>query len=307
VGGVIVAFAVLTALIGAGYLSARVGFVELETGRKLNVIAFYVFSPALLFSMLSQASSDILFSPVLLIIFIASASTALLFILISRLFFRRTFAETTIGFSASSYLNANNFGLPVSLFVLGDLAYFAPVLLLHLVVFLPVILILLEFAKYRGASILKAFRSTVTNPLILASVLGSIISATDLVVPEVILTPLETMGAAAVPMILFAYGVSLRGQKLFEQSGDRPFTATVVVLKSLVMPTIAYLLSAFVFQLSAEATFAAVILASLPAAQNVFTFASVYQTKMFEVRDVLLITTVMSLPIMFVVALLLRP
>jgi predicted permease len=108
-------------------------------------------------------------------------------------------------------------------------------------------------------------------------------------------------------MILFAYGVSLRGQKLFEQSGDRPFTATVVVLKSLVMPTIAYLLSAFVFHLSAEATFAAVILASLPAAQNVFTFASVYQTKMFEVRDVLLITTVMSLPIMFVVALLLRP
>lgn len=303
--GVLVAFAIIGFSVLAGYLSARFRLLDASQGRLLNRVAFYVFSPALLFAVLIKTDIGTVFSPVLLVLLICAGAIVLLFVLLSRLFFRRDMPATTIGATASTYLNSNNIGLPVSIFVLGDLTYFAPVLVLQLVLFLPIILGLLELARER-TSIARSVLGAVLNPLILSSVLGFAVAATGIPIPDVIYEPLNTLGGAAVPLLLFAYGVSLHGQHIWHAAGDRILSTTAIVLKAIVMPALAYVLSALVFRLSPHEVFVATILASLPTAQNIYTYASVYQTKTFAVRDVVFVTTAVSLPIMFIIAALLK-
>ena len=300
--GVLIAFAVIGALIGVGYFSARFGLIPVHQGPTLNRIAFYVFSPALLFSVLATTSVENIFSPVIVVVVISSGATALAFILVSRIFFRRSLSDTTIGAPSSIYLNSNNIGLPISLFVIGDLTYFAPLLMVQIVYFLPVVLGILESAKGEKTSIKKVFLGAFLNPLILASIVGFLVSLNHVVLPEIVLQPLSTMGAAAVPLLLFAYGISLRGQKIFHVEGDRAVSVTATILKAVIMPVIALLVGMFVFHLPAHQLFAAVILACLPTAQNIYTYASVYKTEVYAVRDVVFTTTIVSLPLMFFVA-----
>ncbi len=296
------AFAVIGLLIGVGYFAARFGLIAVNQGPTLNRIAFYIFSPALLFSVLAKTSVENLFSPVILVVLISSLATALVFVVLSRIFFRRNLSDSTIGAAASIYLNSNNIGLPISLFVIGDLTYYAPLLMMQIILFLPVLLAILEVAKGKVTSVKKILLSTLLNPLIIASVLGFLVSLNHVVLPEVVIQPLATMGGAAVPLLLFAYGVSLRGQKVFHVDGDRPVSLTATVLKALVMPGIAFVVGAWMFHLPPHQLFAAVILTSLPTAQNMYTYASVYKSEVFAVRDVVFTTTIMSLPLMFFIA-----
>jgi malonate transporter len=302
VSGVLVAFAIIGALIGVGYFAARFGLIAVDQAPTLNRMSFYIFSPALLFSVLAKTSVENTFSPVILVVLFSSVGTAALFVLASRLFFARNVSDTTMGVASSIYLNSNNIGLPVSLFVIGDLTYFAPLLLLQIVFFLPVILGILEVAKGKATSVRKILVGTLLNPLILASVVGFLVSLNNITLPDAVLQPLETMGGAAVPLLLFAYGVSLRGQKVFHASGDRPVSLTATVLKALVMPALALVLGQTLFHLPPHQLFAAVILACLPTAQNMYTYASVYKAEAFAVRDVVFTTTIVSLPLMFFVA-----
>ena len=300
--GVLIAFAVIGALIGVGYFAARVGLITVQQGPVLNRIAFYIFSPALLFSVLAQTSVENLFSPVILVVLLSSVTTAIVFVLISRLFFRRSLSETAIGVAASSYLNSNNIGLPISLFVIGDVSYFAPLVMLQIILFLPLFLGVLESGRSTATSVKKIFVRTLLNPLILASLLGFLVSLNRVVLPDIVMQPLSTMGAAAVPLLLFAYGVSLRGQSIFHAEGDRAVSVSATILKAVVMPALAFLMGTFVFHLPPHQLFAAVILACLTTAQNICTYASVYKTEVFAVRDVVFTTTIVSLPLMFFVS-----
>jgi predicted permease len=302
VSGVLVAFAVIGLLIGVGYLAARVGLIAVDQGPALNRISFYIFSPALLFSVLAQTSVENIFSSVIIVVLISSLATAALFVLLSRMFFRRSLSDTTIGAAASTYLNSNNIGLPISLFVIGDLTYFAPLLILQLVFFMPVVLAILESATSKVTSVRKVLLGALLNPLILASGLGYLVSLNHVVLPEIVIQPLATLGAAAVPLLLFAYGISLRGQRVFHADGDRPVSIAAAILKSLAMPIIAFVVGSTVFHLPPHQLFAAVILTSLPTAQNMYTYATVYKSEVFAVRDVVFTTTIVSLPLMFFIA-----
>lgn len=300
--GVLVAFAIIGTLIGVGYFAARFGMITVDQGPTLNRISFYIFSPALLFSVLAKTSVENIFSPVIVVVLVSSIATALAFVVISRVFFPRNLSDTTIGVTASIYLNSNNIGLPISLFVIGDLTYFAPLLMLQIVFYLPVILGILESAKGKATSVKKILFGTLLNPLIVASVLGFLVSLNHIALPNIVLEPLSTMGAAAVPLLLFAYGISLRGQKIFHIEGDRAVSITATTLKMLVMPAIAFVVGLYVFHLPTHQLFAAVILACLPTAQNIYTYASVYKSEVFATRDVVFTTTIVSLPLMFFVA-----
>ncbi len=56
------------------------------------------------------------------------------------------------------------------------------------------------------------------------------------------------------------------------------------------------------FHLSGPALFAAVVLAGLPTAQNVFVIAARYQAGVAQAKDTVLLTTAIAVPAMLVVA-----
>jgi len=307
VNQVIVGFGIVALVVAVGYVVGRIGILGPTALDVLSKSAFFVFSPALLFVVLGDADIQQLFSRLLPVSALSALATLGIFVLIAAVFLRRKVRALTVGGLASSSVNSNNIGLPLAAYVLGDPALAAPVLLFQLIVMTPVALTILDISTSGRVSLGRILSQPFRNPLIISSVLGVIVSATDIAVPEIIHEPLEILGQATVPTLLFALGLSLATQKLWDAKDQRPDIVLAATLKLLVMPAIAWLLGAFVFALSPESLFTVVILATLPSAQNVFNYAQRYGVSIPLARDSVVITTVLSLPVMLLVAFFLAP
>ncbi len=306
-GGVLTGFGIIAFVIVVGYFAGRLGVGGPQAGFVLNRVAFFVTNPALLFVTLAKADLAVVFSTQLVVAALAALVSAGVFVVLSRVFFRRPLAETTIGALGSGYVNANNIGLPVAVYVLGSASYVAPVLLLQLIVFAPVALTVLDVAGRGAVSVRAILTQPVRNPMIIASLLGILVDASGLTVPDAVFQPFELLGGAAVPLVLMAFGMSLHGSRPLRAGAGRAEIVTAVVLKSAAMPLVAFVLARLVFGLEGHALFAAVALAALPTAQNVYNFAARYERGVAVARDVVLLTTVFAVPALLVVAAVLAP
>jgi malonate transporter and related proteins len=112
--GVLTGFAIIAVVIGAGYLVVRVGVVPAGANVALNRVAFFVASPALLFTILADADLQVVFSGFLAVAAISATVASLLFVLASRLLFKMRFGDTVVGSAASGSVNANNIRQPVA-------------------------------------------------------------------------------------------------------------------------------------------------------------------------------------------------
>jgi malonate transporter and related proteins len=305
--GVLIGFAIIGSVIAVGYIVGRLGVLGPTATVVLGRAAFFVFLPALLFSVMAEADLAELFSALLPVSAIAALSCMLAFVLLARLLWRRGAPALTIGALASGYVNANNIGLPVAAYVIGDPTLVAPVILLQLVVFAPIALTILDVTTSGRLSIGRVLTQPVRNPLIIASVLGLVVALLGVELPDPVVEPFRLLGAAAVPTVLFVFGLSLHGRRILEPGSGRRDVLLAVILKSIVMPLVAWGLGALVFGLEGVALFTVVVLAALPTAQNVYTYAARYQTAMPLARDSGLISTALAVPILIVVAALLAP
>lgn len=314
--GVLNGFAVILGIIGAGYIAARAGVVKGEQRRVLNNMAFYVATPALLFDVLQRSDPEVLLSPVVLVTTSASVIAAVLYVIVSRLWFPRDIGSTTLGATSAGYVNSNNLGLPVALYILGDAGYVAPILLVQVGVFAPIILAILDASRSReprgadgrGAGprgalwgALAALGRAASNPIIIASVLGFLFALLRIRTPEILLGPISMLGAASVPMVLLSFGVSLRGQRALQPGTGRAAVLVASAFKVLLMPLSAWLLCQ-AFGLGPHATFVATTMAALPTAQNVYNYAATYRRAETQVRDTVFITTFASLPVIALIA-----
>ncbi len=305
--GVLIGFAIIGSVIAVGYVVGRLGVLGPTATVVLGRAAFFVFLPALLFSVMAEADLAELFSALLPVSAIAALSCMLAFVLLARLLWRRGAPALTIGALASGYVNANNIGLPVAAYVIGDPTLVAPVILLQLVVFAPIALTILDVTTSGRLSIGRVLTQPVRNPLIIASVLGLVVALIGVDLPDPVVEPFGLLGAAAVPTVLFVFGLSLHGRRILEPGSGRRDVLLAVILKSIVMPLVAWGVGALVFGLEGVALFTVVVLAALPTAQNVYTYAARYQTAMPLARDSGLITTALAVPILIVIAALLAP
>ncbi|MBO0983298.1 AEC family transporter [Rathayibacter sp. SD072] len=303
--GVLTGFAIIGVIIAVGYLIARFGLVPPEGRVVLSRIAFFVTTPALLFTVLSRADVTVLFSSFLLVSLCTVLLVAAVYVLASRFFFRRPLPETVIGTASSSYVNANNIGLPVAIYVLGDPQWVAPTLLLQLLLLAPTILTVLDISTSGRTSVGAILTQPLRNPMIIASGLGLLVAVTGVDVPAPVLEPFSIIGNASIPLVLMAFGMSLRGQRPLEAGPARIEVVVASTLKSLVMPAVAWSLGRFVFQLDAEHLFAVTVTAALPTAQNIFNFATRYDRGVAVARDTALVSTVAAVPVLIAVSLLL--
>ncbi|RSZ64342.1 AEC family transporter [Corynebacterium hylobatis] len=306
--GVITGFAIILAVIAVGAILARTGVIKEDRERLvLNRVAFYAASPALLFTSVANSDAQTLFSPVIVVIFFATLATAAVYILASALFFRQDIPTTTMGAASACYFNSVNIGLPVSVYVLGEATYVVPVLVLQMVVFTPFILAGLGAedagGRSRATKILDSIRSALLSPVVIGSVLGLVVAVIGLQIPDPVMRPLEILGGASIPMILISFGASLRNTAPLATPADRPGTIVATALKLVGMPLIAWLI-ALGMGLSGDELYASVILAALPAAQNVYNYAASYQRGMIIARDTVFLTTFGALPVMIGIALL---
>ena len=173
------------------------------------------------------------------------------FLILNRLFFHMKAADATIGALNSLYLNSNNIGLPIATYILGNPALVAPILVMQQAVFTPIGLTVLDVTTKGKVSAKEILKQPLHQPLLIGSLLGIAVSAISakvgyFVIPSFIYDPIDMIGDSAVPMILMAFGMSLHGTKPLQDKSNIPAVFTVAVLKNIVMPIIAFLLSYFV-------------------------------------------------------------
>lgn len=304
--GVLTGFAIIAVVIGVGYVVGRTEVLGEHAPFVLNRIAFFVLSPFLLFTVIAAADVRVLFSSLLAASVIAAVIAGLVFALVATLLWRRPTSETVIGTLASGYVNANNIGIPVAVYVLGDPAFAAPVILLQMLVFAPIALTILDVREHGTVSWRRVVLQPLRTPITIASILGVIVAVSGITLPVQVLAPFDVIGAAAVPIVLLAFGMSLHGQRPLSVGSSRRDIILASVLKIVVMPIVAWLAGTLIgldrFQL-----FAVTVLAALPSAQNVFNYAQRYGRGVILARDVVLITTIASLPALLLIAALLAP
>jgi malonate transporter len=300
VSAVVGAFVALVSVAVLGYVVGLLGVLRAQDELVLSRLAFYVATPALLFATVARADLHSIFSAVLVTNVISLFVVQVVFVVVAALIWRRTRSETTIGVLASSYVNAGNLGVPVAAYVLGDGALVAPIVLFQLLVMAPVAFAVLDGDRQgsgRRVSLWTLLARPLRNPLTVASLLGLLVASLDVQLPSVVMRPIDLLAAAAVPVGLIAYGLSLSGGTR-DSITLRRDVVLAVLLKTALQPVVAYVVARWVLDLHGVALLAPTLLAALPSAQNVYVYAVHYRASRTLARSAVLLSTLLSIPVM---------
>jgi predicted permease len=301
--GALQGFVTIGAVILVGYLLAHLRVLDLSAQRVLADLAFFVASPALLLTVLAKAPVAAVFSGPLVVGLVSALAVFMLAALAARRWgFGRS--EVVMASLCAGYVNSGNLGIPVALYVLGDAAYAAPILLIQLLLFTPVSMALLD-AQLPGArpGWGARARSLLRNPITVGALLGLLVSVFQVPIPALVMAPLTLVANLAVPCMLVAFGIGLRlGQRPGQHLAR---VGTLSVLKLGVQPAAAVGLG-MAMRLAPHEVFAAGVMAALPTAQNMYTYAIRYQQSLFLTRDTIFVTTLASAPVILLLALVFR-
>lgn len=302
--GVVGSFAALGAVIAVGWVVGRLGVLGQNAGAVLSRLAFHVATPALLCTTLEQAHLRQVVSVSLVSTAGSTVVVAVVYAVLARALWRPAAPEIAAGALASSYVNAGNLGVPVAAYVLGDASYVAPVLLFQVLVMAPVGLALLRAgrAAVPGRSRWRAVTAPVRTPVVVGCALGLLLSASGQQLPGPVARPVALLAATAVPVALLAYGMSLHGAARPGSGEGAGQVWLAVGLKNLGQPAVGYALGRYGAGLHGAGLLGVTVTAALPTAQNVFVYTSAYNRGTALARDAVLLTTVLSVPVLLVVA-----
>ena len=301
----LIGFVVVGVAIFLGWILGRIDLLGPHGRYVLSRLTFFVLSPFLLFVVLSQADVHTLFSALLPVSAVAAVAVFLLHAVIARFVWHRSIGETLVGSLSAGQVNANNIGIPLSVYILGSAALPAPIILMQLLVVTPISMAIFESVSTGQRRIVPIIRRTLRNPIILGSVLGVVVAVSGVRLPPIVHDPLSLIADACVPILLISYGISLSRTRLLGTSRRRRDIILASALKILVMPATAWAAAIFVFGLSPADVFVVTVLAALPTAQSVFTYAQRYDVAEPIARDTVFISTVGCIPVLLLITILL--
>ncbi|WKD58877.1 AEC family transporter [Corynebacterium caspium] len=299
-------FGVVIIVMAIGYALARSEILGPGARRSFALFVYTVATPALLFEKLTHTDPRTVFGAPILV---AASSAILLGVVVACsmwLLYKWRPDEAIIAALGASYANAGNLGIPLAAYILGDAAVVVPVMLFQIAIYAPVSLTAIDIIQHgsglKWAGHLRgAVGTALKNPMLLAALLGVVCASTNVAIPALISEPISLVAAACVPLALIVFGMSLY------KSRPQLSVAVVVIalLKNILHPVIAGLIGAFIFGLSGQSLETVIVLAALPTAQNVYTYAVRFQVKEEFARDIGVVSTVLSVPSILGIALLL--
>lgn len=311
--GVLNGFGVIVALVALGWLLARSGVLGHEARLVLNRLVFYVATPALLFDSLARTTLDQVFTAVFVVSAGSAVVIAVLYILVAKLWLKRPAADLVVGALSAGYVNSANLGIPIALYVLGDLGFVMPLLLFQVVVLQPIAIAVLERAARaegtepgENGGVLGSLVQAIRNPIVLSALAGVAVAAIPWTPPDPLLEPIHLVGQISVPGALLVFGMSLFGVRVLEAGASpRREIALASVLKLVAHPLLAYAIGAGLMGMREHELLTVVVAAALPTAQNVLVVATRYGHGTLLARDSAVLTTLGALPVLLLVSALL--
>lgn len=285
-------------LIFLGYAVALVARQPVEALGWMNTFVIYVALPALFFQMLAKTPIERLTEWGY--IFGSVFSTYLIFsamFVASVLLSKGELRESTIKGLASAYGNIGYMGPGLALLAFGEEAA-VPVALIfcfenimHFAI-APMMMALGGGDDSPPAQLAFAvLKKILLHPFIIATALGVAAAALHLQAPAAIDRLLDYLARAAAPCALFAMGVTLALRPLKRVPVE---LGAIALLKLVLHPALCYVMLSWIGDFSETWVFAAVLLAALPTATNVFVIAQQYNVWVQRASASILLTTVLS-------------
>ncbi|MFE7504421.1 AEC family transporter [Promicromonospora sp. NPDC057488] len=294
----------------------------------LATLSFTICAPALMFSTLASTDLAHVLSRGAAVTWITTAVLGLATAAAARWLLRLPAGPAAVTTLAAVYVNGGNIGLPLAVYLFDDALAVVPTLLFQLLVLAPLTLSALDRAtasadgpaarsgwRSMGQVFLAAFR----NPITLGTVAGLLVAVvselTGARLPEVVLLPFDLIGAAAPPLGLLTFGMTLavpmpaadadlgvaagRGRRLVGW-----VIAIAVLVRNVLHPLAAWALGSAV-GLDAPALALVVTMAALPTAVNVTTYATRYGVFDGVAARATVWTTALCVPVLVVIGALL--
>jgi malonate transporter len=301
-GAVAIALGTMAAIIGVGWFLGRRSVLGPGARPVLASTCFTVATPALLFVTVAHEDLHLLLSRSALVTAASTAAVALIAAVVLAFVWRRPAPDVVIGTLASSYVNAGNLGLPLAVYLLGDAVAVVPPLLFQLLVIAPIAFTVLDaHVTTARPGLCGVVARIVRNPIIVASLAGLLLAALRWKLPEVVFGPFTLIGAAAAPLALLTFGMSIAVPRSEGETTRPRELVLVAVLRTLVSPSLALLLG-HALGLDRHTLLAVVAMAALPTAQNVLVYATQYGRGQALARDAGVVTTALAVPALLVIA-----
>lgn len=196
----------------------------------LATLSFTICAPALMFSTLAGTDLAHVVSRGAAVTWATTAALALFTAAVARWVLRLPAGPTAVTTLAAVYVNGGNIGIPLAVYLFDDALAVVPTLLFQLLVLAPLTLAVLDrsgagaprsaaagaprtAARSGWASVVRVLLAAVRNPITVGTLAGLLVAVvselTGARLPEVALIPFDLIGAAAPPLGLLTFGMTL--------------------------------------------------------------------------------------------------
>lgn len=255
-------------LIGLGFFASKSGILVREQIRGLGSFVITFAMPALIIRALSESPIDQVFNKSYLIAY--AVGSLLVFtggFCFTRYKLKQTLDVSAITGMGMSVSNSGFIGYPIAVLVLGQPAAVALALnmLVENMLMIPLALALAEASRSSEGGVLKVLLDIVKrlgkNPMIIAILVGLLLSALQIKLPIAIYTVIDMLAHASAPTALFVIGATLYGLKAKGMLVD---VGRIAGSKLILHPLAVFLMTLMLPSIDPTLKLAAVLFASAP-------------------------------------------
>ncbi len=288
-------------LVLLGFVAGRAGWIRENAIEGLSVFVFTFAIPVMLFRNIANADlpENMPWD------FILAYYGASLMLFAATLGIARLLRLEALGASiyamSCTYSNVVLLGIPLVITSLGEAAN-VPLFIIvstHAAVMFFVTTFSAETARGDKSRLRhlpwQTLRVLVRNPIVVALAAGLVLNQLPFALPQTLDNVAAYLGSAALPCAVFSMGASISRYRISAEV-KRIFMA--LVLKNLVHPALVWLFCALVFDVSPLWTAVAVMLAAAPSGINAYLFAQRYQVVVSATATVIVISTLVSVPVL---------
>ena len=284
-------------VIGAGYLVVRIGIFGIDRIDHLMKFAIQIAIPCLLFRATSTLDLSTAFDWRILVSYYSAAIFCFVFTCFMGIkFFKRRPGESVAIAFAALFSNLVLLGLPISELAWG-VSSLAPNYAL-VAVNAPICYLIgittMEMLRADGRNLSDTMvivsKAMFRNSLMIGIGLGFVANLTGIELPDALISAIDLLARASLPVALFALGGVLTRYTLSRSLGE----ASMISIVSLVVQPAITLLIAIQLQLPREITNSIVLMAAVAPGLNAYLFASMYNRGVDVTASSVLLSTVLT-------------
>lgn len=277
-----------------GYVCGRLKVFDFGSAMILNKFVMFIGMPVLGFKLLSDAS---LFDvPVKLLVGYLLSEICVYFItfIIARRVFAVGVREAFLLGLATALTNHVLFILPIAEILIGPSATLPIVALISMdgMLIFSGTIVAMDVMSSKEQGWRSAVTKIASNPPIVGMLAGLLYGLSGLEIAPNVQIFLSNISSTASPVLLFALGVILSVKR---DDIIASLTGLIVSIKLIIHPVMVYFLLTFVFDVTLDFTYPAVMVAAAPCGVMSFMLAMNYGVKVDNIARVIFISSLLSL------------